>query len=477
MSATSTPVRFVREFREICGAEHVIEDPARLEAARISGVTLTVAVAPASADEVAAILRLANEHGLSVVPAGGLTQHQTGNKPAQVDVLLVTTRLIEVEHYDPGDLTVGVGAGCTVAQLTSMVAKDGLLFAADVAQPDRATVGGTLATGMTGPLRHGYGGLRDYCIGVRFVTADGRKGKGGGRVVKNVAGYDMMKLLIGSWGTLAVITSASFKLFPAPRQTRTFIAEFDTAAEALAYRDIVLRSPLNPICLELVRLPGKVMTWGIHVRASGSDAVLARYRSELGRAVSREAEGEEESYWRTLADFSALERARDPDCLVLSLIVPLRDVRRVLDLTHEVAAANGFALAVVGRVGAGHLLMSLAPDTALRIDPDAAPRTTIEVSSRPRASARAEGPAVCLESPALTQPAADLQPGRTYVAALRNLTQNLPHDASLSVLYCPELLRNEIATWQKTPTDLASMRAVKQALNPKDILNRGRFIF
>ena len=79
---------------------------------------------------------------------------------------------------------------------------------------------------MYGPLRHGYGGLRDYCIGVRFVTGDGRKAKGGGRVVKNVAGYDMMKLFIGSQGTLGVITGASFKLFPAPRQTRTFVADF-----------------------------------------------------------------------------------------------------------------------------------------------------------------------------------------------------------------------------------------------------------
>ena len=83
-----------------------------------------------------------------------------------------------------------------------------------------------LAAAKHGPLRQGFGGVRDFCIGIRFVTGDGRKAKGGGRVVKNVAGYDLMKLLIGSYGTLAVITSASFKLFPAPRQTRTFLAEF-----------------------------------------------------------------------------------------------------------------------------------------------------------------------------------------------------------------------------------------------------------
>ena len=201
MTTVGSATRFGSELRAICGAEHVIEDATALHDRLILGVAPGVQVAPASADEVAAVLRFANEHGLSVVPAGGFTQQQTGNLPSQVDVILQTSRLTEVEHYDPGDLTVGVGAGCTVAQLSAMVGANGLLFAGDAALPERSTVGGLLATAMPGPLRHGYGGLRDYCIGIRFVTGDGRKGKGGGRVVKNVAGYDLMKLLIGSQGT------------------------------------------------------------------------------------------------------------------------------------------------------------------------------------------------------------------------------------------------------------------------------------
>src|SRR5208283_1954585 len=205
-----------------------------------------------SADEIVAVLRFANEHGLSVVPAGGFTQQQAGNLPPQVDVLLYTSRLTEMEHYDPADLTIGVGAGWTIAQLSAKVAEDRLFFAGDAALPGRSTVGGLVATGLYGPHRHGYGGPRDYCIGVRFVTGDARKAKGGGRVVKNVAGYDMMKLLIGSQGTLGIITSASFKLFPAPRQTRTFAAAFRTAAEVIEFRNRVLHSPLAPICLEIV---------------------------------------------------------------------------------------------------------------------------------------------------------------------------------------------------------------------------------
>ncbi len=441
MSTATTPAQLVRELRDICGAEHVIEDSARLDAARVLGATPSVAVEPASAEEIAAILRVANQQGLNVVPAGGFTQQQSGSFASQVDILLCTSRLTEVQHYDPGDLTVGVGAGCTVARLASMVAKDGLLFAADVPLPEQATIGGMLATGMTGPLRHGYGGLRDYCIGVRFVTGDSRKGKGGGRVVKNVAGFDLMKLLIGSRGTLAIITGASFKLFPAPRQTRTFVANFANSADAIQFRNAVQRSPLSPICLELISPEARSLlregkstakAWSVCIRATGSDAVLARYRAELGTAISSEVDGVAEAeFWRALQDFSHTVPKQRPDSLLIAFSLPTADVQEALNELQATTAANGLTLAVIGRVGVGHLLAAMWPE-------------------------------------------ADSKAG--VGAALSNLRDRLPRDASMSVLYCPDSLRHEIATWQKTPTHLESMRAVKRTLDPKDVLNRGRFV-
>ncbi len=299
MTATAVSLDVMRELRAICGDENTRERP-------IGGVY----VSPSSAEEVAAVLHCANQHHLSVAPVGGSTERSAAE--VRTDIVLHTNRLTEVEHYDHADLTVGVGAGTTIAQLNAMVGADKLMFAGDPPLPERCTVGGLLATASHGPLRHGFGALRDYCIGVRFVTGDGRRAKGGGRVVKNVAGYDLMKLLIGSYGTLAVITSASFKLFPAPRQTRTFLAEFATAKEAIAFRDRVVRSPLSPMCLELVS-PGarKLMrpemtedAWVMCVRAAGSDAVLARYRKELGSAARKEIDGDgERKMWRVLEDF------------------------------------------------------------------------------------------------------------------------------------------------------------------------------
>ena len=116
-----------------------------------------------------------------------------------------------LEHYDPGDLTIGVGAGCSLTEINQALNKHGQFLPVDPPHPELATVGGLLATAAHGPLRHSYGGLRDFCIGISFVTGDGIIAKGGGRVVKNVAGYDLMKLLIGSHGTLAVISSANFR--------------------------------------------------------------------------------------------------------------------------------------------------------------------------------------------------------------------------------------------------------------------------
>ncbi len=227
VSTAGVSIDLARELRAICGDEQVVE--------RGSGQKPSLTVSPTTSDEVAAVVRLANQRGFTIAPAG--SGAESAASLAQADVLLRTDRLTEVEHYDPADLTVGIGAGTTLAHLNAMVGEHRLMLAVDPPFPESTTVGELLAAGQQGPLRHGYGAVRDFCIGVRFVTGDGRRAKGGGRVVKNVAGYDLMKLLIGSYGTLAVVTSASFKLFPAPRQTRTFIAEFSSWQEALKFRD------------------------------------------------------------------------------------------------------------------------------------------------------------------------------------------------------------------------------------------------
>jgi len=346
VSATGVSLDLARDLRAICGEEQVLESDKK--------ASPVISVSPGSADEVAAIIRLANLHGFSIAPVGGHADVAT----PKADVLLRMHRLTAVEHYDPADLTVGIGAGMTVSQLNALVAEGKLMFACDPAFPEQSTIGGVLAAAKHGPMRHGFGGVRDFCIGVRFVTGDGRKAKGGGHVVKNVAGYDMMKLLIGSYGTLAVITSASFKLFPAPRQTRTFLAEFGSWQEALKFRDLVVRSPLSPMCIELVSPAARKLmrpemadaTWVICVRGAGSDAVLARYRGELGSAITRALDGEDErQMWNALEQFPS-----DAEYHTVSLFAPPTELSAIVQLLQDLSGDAAY----IGRVGLGHLLIA-----------------------------------------------------------------------------------------------------------------------
>src|SRR4051812_44273064 len=231
--------------------------------------------------------------------------------PDQVDVALSTEKLNHIESYDPGDLTISLQAGVSLAHAVAACAEHRQLL--PIEAPEGTTIGGALSTSSAGPLRAAFGGLRDFCIGVNFISGDGMNGRGGGRVVKNVAGYDLMKLMIGSHGSLAIITSANFKLFPSPQQTITFVCEFASLGEGLALRDSLLRSPLSPLACEIVS-PSAIeylsesephdpdewapepstqntAAWQLMIRFAGSDRVLARLRHELAASVSRELSG------------------------------------------------------------------------------------------------------------------------------------------------------------------------------------------
>ena len=182
------------------------------------GATL---VEPADEKETAAVLRDANATGRAVIPTGGGTKLDWGNPPVRADVMLSMRRQNRVIEHAWADLTVTVEAGCTIAQLQKALAEHGQRLAVDPLWPDRATVGGILSTNDSGSLRLAYGALRDLIIGVTLVLADGTIASSGGKVVKNVAGYDLPKLATGGMGTLGVITRAVFRLHPLPRNTRT----------------------------------------------------------------------------------------------------------------------------------------------------------------------------------------------------------------------------------------------------------------
>ena len=206
------------ELTQIVGKENV---RAATPADAIDGVQPQMVAAPGSAEDLARALKWANAAGLKVVPRGGGTKIGWGNPPSGCDLVLSTERLNKVLEHAWADMTVIVEAGCRVADLQARLAEHGQRLAVDPLWPEKATIGGILSTNDSGNLRVRFGSLRDLIIGITIALPDGTLAKSGGKVVKNVAGYDLAKLLTGAQGTLGVIVQAIFRLHPAPRQRRS----------------------------------------------------------------------------------------------------------------------------------------------------------------------------------------------------------------------------------------------------------------
>src|SRR5713226_10682525 len=215
-------------FIAIVGNENV---RAATAADAIGGVQPKLVIEPGTASEIAEILRLSNDAGLAVIPRGSGTKLGWGNPPSRADLILSTARLTEIIEHAWADLTVSVEAGCTIQRLQETLAQHGQRLALDPLWPEKATVGGVLSTNDSGALRLRFGALRDLIIGATIALADRTLASSGGKVVKNVAGYDLPKLVTGALGTLGVITRVVFRVHPLPHHSRSFTVSNANAEE------------------------------------------------------------------------------------------------------------------------------------------------------------------------------------------------------------------------------------------------------
>lgn len=258
------------DLRAIVGAEHLRAAGA---GDRVAGVQPQMVIEPSSETELAAALRCGDAAGLGVVPRGGGTKAGWGNPPVRADLILSTARLNRVIEYAWADLTVSVEAGCTIQNLQNALAEHGQRIAVDPLWPAHATVGGILSTNDSGALRIRYGALRDLIIGVTIALPDGTLASSGGKVVKNVAGYDLPKLATGALGTLGVITRANFRLHPLPRNIRSFTFAARDLGDASRVVLAVQDSWLTPTGLQARFTAGAAPA--VDVRFEGTDAGLA----------------------------------------------------------------------------------------------------------------------------------------------------------------------------------------------------------
>ena len=206
---------------------------------------------PQSIDELSKAIALAYEHRLRVLPCGNATKLDWGGLVSRADVVVSTSRLNQIVEHCVGDLTVTVQSGVKYQDLQAVLAEKGQFLAIDPPYSLDATIGGILATGSAGSLRHRYNSVRDMCLGIEFVRSDGEVVKAGGRVVKNVAGYDLMKLLTGSYGTLGIASTITFRLYPLPEFTQIVVVT--GAAEAIAQlQQKISKSVLTPTACDLL---------------------------------------------------------------------------------------------------------------------------------------------------------------------------------------------------------------------------------
>jgi glycolate oxidase FAD binding subunit len=244
----------------------------------VRGLGGAVAVAPGNAEEIAAVLRLAQENHLAVVECGGGTKQGWGY-PVAPALVLEMHRLNTLREHTWQDMTCTVEAGCTWAAMQSGLAQHGQFVAVDPLWPDKATVGGIVATNDSGTLRQRYGGLRDLVIGMTIVLADGTIAHTGGKVVKNVAGYDLHKLMIGAFGTLGVVTSVNFRLHSIPRCAQSFTVSATSVEPVGRVMLAMLHAQLSTVAIQL---RGGVDGFDLDIQLASLPEVLETQAGALG---------------------------------------------------------------------------------------------------------------------------------------------------------------------------------------------------
>jgi glycolate oxidase FAD binding subunit len=418
---------FIRQIESIVGTDCVERSPDIV----IDGLSPLMIARPGSREEVAECLKVCSEANLAVVPSGLGGWLECGNPLRRADCILSLERMSRIIDYSPADLTVMVEAGLTVKELYDATRQERQWLPLDPPGSARASLGAVASCASSGALRLGFGTPRDYVIGLRLAHADGSESKSGGRVVKNVAGYDMNKLYIGSFGTLAVITELTLKLRPLAdsSSSMTVRSESLTAVGETARR--VLAADLLPVSVVLAKGVSREVTgtgfdgWELAVRFIENETAVEHQISRVIEIIGSNAsysihDGEKErAMWERLV---GIDRA---GAVLVKISLPLSKSLEALGRLPESLPG----CAVVGDAGTG----------IIRIAFDAGDEKAIEMIERLRAEAGAMGGTLIVERAATS-------------------------------------VRRRADAWGEPGQTASIMRAIKERLDPQSLLNPGRFV-
>ncbi|HTP34996.1 MAG TPA: FAD-binding oxidoreductase [Candidatus Acidoferrales bacterium] len=306
--------------------------------------------APSTPAELAEALREAAGRGQTIALAGNSTKRLMAGPLQPADIAITTQSLRRVVQYEPHDLTISVDAGLAWCQLEQMLAANRQMVPLDPPFAGGATVGGVISANSSGPRRRLYGTARDLVIGMSLATVEGKLVQTGGMVVKNVAGLDMAKLMIGSFGTLAAIATVNFKLQPMPEVERSFIVPFDSAAQAVAARDSLLKGQLQPAAIDLLNPAAAsgigLPRWALALRAGGNAEAVERYEREFAQLGETRAfeNDNQRALWRQVEEFTPQFLAAHEDGAVVRASCTLKELEAVV---------TSFPGAVIARAASG----------------------------------------------------------------------------------------------------------------------------
>lgn len=426
--------RVAQLFEAELGAGNVTGEPALLAAHKVDGRAPLLVCFPSTADQIAAALRVCSDASATVTPWGGGTAMGMGNAPRQVDVVIGLERLNLLVEHDQANLTATIQSGCRLAALQEILARQNQFLPFDPPAQARATVGGVVAANLNGPRRSHYGSVRDLVIGTKVVLASGEQVKAGGKVVKNVAGYDMCKLFVGSLGTLGIIAEVTVRMAPIPETTATLISK-GTLPKVLELTSELSRSKLLPSAVFLLSPePSKAEEmgqshWRVAVWCEGFEESVARHlhdaeemATRIGLTTETLQASDHSEFWNEVGDFP-IQAGR----LVYRVAVPRASVAAVIQVVQDGTAA-GFRAEMVSDVAMGVAWISTG-----------ASNEAIQWFTRLCAAARACG-------------------GHALIFG------------------APPDLKRDIDVWGPTPLAFSLMREIKQQFDPKNLLNPGRFV-
>lgn len=388
-------------------------------------------VYPSTVEEFAAVVACAKQNHWRLLPCGQGTKLHWGGLAQNIQIVVSTARLNQLIEHASGDLTVTAEAGLSLATLQHTLATAGQFLPVDPAYPDQATLGGIVATADTGALRQRYGGIRDLLIGLSLVRSDGQIARAGGRVVKNVAGYDLMKLMTGSYGTLGILTQLTFRIYPLPATAATVVLTGD-AVTLEKIRTMVLASALTPTSLDLlssawVKQLGLGAGMGLVARFQSMDVSVAQQVQQLVQAgessglMATTLQGDDDAnLWRQLQ----APMPNPPQDAMITCKIGIAPDQTVAALNRiETLSAAGLVNFHAGS-GLGALHLPLLPTEAL--------------------------------------------------VNLRQFCQ--AHSGFLTVLAAPTELKQQIDIWGASGNALPLMQRLKAQFDPNDLLSPRRFI-